>query len=48
MAALLAAAASGGVTDLKTTIAVRPKDAMKAMRGAKRIVKNFSPAGQAG
>ena len=47
MAALLAASASGGVTDLKTTIAVRPKEAMKAMRGAKRIIKNFSAAGQA-
>ena len=48
MAALLAAAASGGVTDLKTTVAVRSKDAMKAMRTAKKVVKGFKPAGQAG
>ncbi len=48
MAALFAAAASGGVTDLKTTVAVKSKDAMKAMRGAKRVMKSFSPAGQAG
>ncbi len=48
MAALLAAAASGGVTDLKTTVAVRSKDAMKAMRAAKKVIKGFRPAGQAG
>lgn len=47
MAVLFAAAASGGVTDLKTTIAVRSKDAVKAMRGAKRALKGFKPAGQA-
>ncbi len=46
MAALFAAAASGGVTDLKTTVAVRSKDAMKAMRGAKKALKGFKPAGQ--
>ncbi len=46
MAALLAAAASGGVTNLKTTVAVRSKDAMKAMRVAKRVIKGFRPAGQ--
>ncbi len=46
MAALFAAAASGGVTDLKTTVAVRSKDAMKAMRGAKKVLKGFKPAGQ--
>ena len=48
MAALLAAAASGGVTDLKTTVAVRSKDAMKVMRAAKKVLKGFKPAGQAG
>ncbi len=48
MAALVAAAASGGVTDLKTTVGVRSKEAMKAMRGAKRVLKGFKPAGQAG
>ena len=47
MAAILAAAASGGVTDLKTTVAVRSKDAMKAMRVAKKVLKGFKPAGQA-
>jgi uncharacterized protein with GYD domain len=46
MAAVLAAAASGGVTDLKTTVAVSSKDAMKAMRAAKRAIKGFKPAGQ--
>ncbi len=46
MAALFAAAASGGVTDLKTTVAVKSKDAMKAMRGAKKALKGFKPAGQ--
>ena len=48
MAALLAAAASGGVTDLKTIVAVKSKDSMKAMRKAKRVIKGFKPAGQAG
>ena len=47
LAALLAAAAGGGVTDLKTTVAVRSKDAVKAMRGARKLVKSFKPAGQA-
>ncbi len=46
MAALLAAAASGGVTNLKTTVAVRSKDVPKAMRKAKKIIKDFRPAGQ--
>lgn len=48
MAALMAAAAAGGVTDLRTTVAVSSKDAMKAMRAAKKVMKGFSPAGQAG
>ncbi len=48
MAALLAAAAGGGVTDLKTTVAVRSNDAMKAMRAAKKVIKGFRSAGQAG
>ncbi len=47
MAAILAAAASGGVTNLKTTVAVRSKDATKAMRKAKKVLKGFRPAGQA-
>ena len=48
MAVLFAAAASGGVCDLKTTIAVRSKDAVRAMRGAKKALKGFRPAGQRG
>lgn len=48
MAALMAAAAAGGVTDLRTTVAVSSKDAMKAMRAAKKVMKGFRPAGQAG
>ena len=47
LAALMVAAAAGGVTDLKTTVAVRSKDAVKAMRGAKKVLKSFKPAGQA-
>ena len=47
LAAMLAVAASGGVTDLKTTVAVRSKDVPKAMRAAKRVIKGFRPAGQA-
>ncbi len=46
MAALFVAAASGGVTNLKTTVGVSSKDAMKAMRAAKRAIKGFKPAGQ--
>jgi len=46
MGALLAAAATGGVTDLKTTIAIRSSDAMKAMEKAKTAMKDFRPAGQ--
>ena len=47
MALLLAAAASGGLTDLKTTVAVRSKDATKSMRAAKKVIKAYRPAGQA-
>ena len=46
MAALFAAAATGGVTDLKTTMAVTSADAMKAMEKAKSVMKGFRPAGQ--
>lgn len=48
MAALLTAGSTGGVTDLKTTVAVTSKDAMKAMSAAKAIRKNFKVAGQKG
>ena len=46
MGALLAAAATGGVTDLKTTTAVRSRDAMNAMERARAVMKDFRPAGQ--
>ncbi len=46
MAALMTAAATGGVTDLKTTVAVSTQDAVKAMRAAKKIGKGFRAAGQ--
>ena len=46
MAAIMAAAYGGGVTDLKTTVAVTSKDAMKAMRAAKKIKEGFKSAGQ--
>jgi uncharacterized protein with GYD domain len=46
MAALFAAGATGGVTDLRTTIAVTSKEAMKAMEKAKSVTKSFRPAGQ--
>jgi uncharacterized protein with GYD domain len=46
MGAVMAAAASGTITGVRTTVAVRSKDAMKAMRVAKRIQKGFKPAGQ--
>jgi uncharacterized protein with GYD domain len=46
MSALIVAAATGGVTDLKTTIAVTSKEAMKAMEKAKSAMRGFKPAGQ--
>ena len=42
----MAAASTGGVTDLKTTIAVSSQDAVKAMRAAKKIGKGFKAAGR--
>ena len=45
IAALMTAAASGGITDLKTTVAVRSGDAVKAMRKAKSMLKGFRAAG---
>jgi uncharacterized protein with GYD domain len=45
LAALMAAASAGGVTDLKTTVAVTSKDAMKSMRAAKKIQTGFKAAG---
>lgn len=46
MAALMVAAATGGVCDLKTTVAVRSKEATKAMRVAKKVLGGFRAAGQ--
>ena len=44
--ARLAAAAGGGIANLKTTVAVSSKKAVKAMRAGKRIQKGFKSAGQ--
>jgi uncharacterized protein with GYD domain len=46
MAALLTAGSTGGVSDLRTTVAVTSKEGMKAMTKAKSIRKSFRPAGQ--
>ena len=46
IAALMTAASTGGVTDLKTTVAVSSRDAVKAMRAAKKMMKGFKAAGQ--
>ena len=46
MAALFAVAATGGVTDMKTTIAVSSRDAKPAMQKAQSVMKGFRPAGQ--
>jgi uncharacterized protein with GYD domain len=45
MGALMAAAAGGGITNVKTTIAVSSKQAVQAMRAGKRILKGFKSAG---
>lgn len=42
---LFAAAASGGVTDLRTTVAMTTADAQKAMEKAGEIVGSFKSAG---
>ena len=44
-AALIVAAASGGVTDLKTTVGITSADAKKAFAGAKEVIGTFRPAG---
>ena len=43
--ALIVAAASGGVTDLKTTIGITSADAKKAFAGAKEVIGTFRAAG---
>jgi len=42
---LMAAAAGGGVSDLKTTVAMTTADAKNAMAGAKKIGAGFRSAG---
>jgi uncharacterized protein with GYD domain len=46
LGALFAVAATGGVTDLKTTIAVRSGEATRAMETARTVMRDFRPAGQ--
>ena len=47
-AALIAGAASGGVTGFKTSIAIPAKDAVKAFKLAGPLAKSFKPPGAAG
>lgn len=44
-AALIAGAASGGVTGLKTALAIPAKDAVKAFELAGPLTKSFKPPG---
>jgi uncharacterized protein with GYD domain len=44
--ALIAGAASGGVTHLRTTIAMTSEHAMKAFKSAGSLSKFFKPAGR--
>ena len=46
LAALFAVAATGGVTDMKTTMAMSSRDAKPAMQKAQSVMKGFRPAGQ--
>jgi uncharacterized protein with GYD domain len=46
-ATVLAAAAGGGVTDLKTTVAMTPAEAMQAFRKAGELAGSFKSAGKA-
>jgi uncharacterized protein with GYD domain len=46
-AAVITAAAGGGVTDMKTTLAMTGAEAMQAFRSAGDLAKNFRSAGQA-
>lgn len=47
MSVLFVAAATGGVTDLHTTVAVTSNEATKAMKQAKKVQEGFRAAGQA-
>lgn len=44
--ALIAGAASGGVSHLKTTVAMTSEQAMKAFKSAGGLAKSFKPAGR--
>ncbi|HMF06983.1 MAG TPA: GYD domain-containing protein [Methylocella sp.] len=45
-AALIAGAASGGISGLKTSVAITAKDAMKAFKLAGPLAKSFKPPGR--
>jgi hypothetical protein len=45
-AAVLAAASGGGVTDVRTTLALTPGDAMGAFEAAAGLAPSFKSAGQ--
>jgi hypothetical protein len=44
--ALIVAAASGGISHLKTSLAMTAKDAVKAFKSAGALGKSFKPAGR--
>ena len=44
--AVLAAASGGGVTDVRTTLAMTPADAMRAFETAGGLARSFKSAGQ--
>jgi uncharacterized protein with GYD domain len=44
--ALIVAAASGGVSHIRTSVAMTAKDAMKAFKSAGALSKSFKPAGR--
>jgi hypothetical protein len=45
-AALIAGATSGGVTGLKTSVAITAKEAMKAFKAAGPLAKSFKSPGK--
>ncbi|HEY4848221.1 MAG TPA: GYD domain-containing protein [Methylocella sp.] len=44
--ALIAGAASGGISDLRTSLAMTAKEAMKAFKSAGALSKSFKPPGR--
>ncbi|HEX3497167.1 MAG TPA: GYD domain-containing protein, partial [Methylocella sp.] len=44
--ALIAGAASGGISHFKTAVALTAKDAMKAFKSAGALAKSFKPPGR--